>query len=132
VIGRVRSAFTLVESLAALVILAAAAVACLRIGTDAARSRVEIDRALRADREAEALFDMMLTGTMAPPALDPGLGRYVWEGELNGEPYRITREPETIPNPLLGRVGHAVEPTVGVYRYRVERRGRTSEFVFRR
>ncbi len=130
-IRRAPRAFTLLEALAALVILTAAAVACLRIGADAAHARLRIDEALRTDREADALFDMVLTGTMGEPRFDEDGGRYVWEGELDGEPFRITRRRETMPNPLVGQVAHAVERVVTVYRYRVEIGERASEFVYR-
>ncbi len=124
--------FTLLEAIVALVILAAACIACLQIRTQAIASHDRLARQQQIDRATDAVFQMLVNGLLPKPEKARDSGRPVWKGEHLGKPFAITRERVSVANPVAGQVGYAVAPEVSVWRYALAYEGRTSHFYWNR
>lgn len=125
-------AFTLLEAIVALAILAAACIACLQIRTQSITSHARVARQQQIDRATDAVFQMLVNGLLAKPEKDRETGRPLWKGEHLGKPFTITRERVSVANPVAGQVGYAVAPQVSVWRYSLAYDSRVSTFYWNR
>lgn len=123
-------AFTLLEAIVALVILAAACIACLQIRTQSFAARDRLARQQRIDRANDAVFQMLVNGLLPRPEKDRDSGLPVWKGEHLGKAYTITRQRTSVANPVAGQVAYAVAPEVSVWRYTLAYEGRTANFYW--
>lgn len=124
-----RRAFTLIEAILALVILAGAIMACLQMRAQmlsGTRRQREIQRDDRAD---EALFQMLINNVLPEPEIRSGEAP-TWRGDYLGRPYVIQKFPMVVPNPIAGTVAYPVATEVTVFRYEVTYAGRTSEVIW--
>ncbi|MBL0928100.1 MAG: hypothetical protein IBJ11_10700, partial [Phycisphaerales bacterium] len=96
-----RPAFTLLEAVIALAILATVAVVTLEIRARTINSAAGLAEKLRDDRDAEALFTMLLHGALPLPVVDERNPSPVWSGTHRGRPYTIRRAAVTLPNPAI-------------------------------
>lgn len=98
-----RSAFTLIESLVALTVLALVAGACLELRAGALAHTRTLAGRQDDQRRVKTVFDLALAGLLdAPQRVDPDdpHSALVWTGERDGEQYQLLREPVVVPNPL--------------------------------
>ncbi len=125
-------AFTLLESVLALAILAMVMVVCLQLraqmGEVGRRVRVTAAR----DNAAEALFQSLVNGLLGEPRADSESGLLFWEGEQNGVPYKVVRKFDRRPNPVAGKVAFDAAAQVGVFRYEVTLGSIRTEFTWHR
>jgi prepilin-type N-terminal cleavage/methylation domain-containing protein len=128
----VRRAFTLLEAVIALAILASAIMACLQVRAQMVAGAQRQREVQRADRAEEALFQMLVNNALPPARRDAERGTFVWEGEYLGRPYRIERFPMAVRNPALGKVSYPVSAQVTVFRYAMTYADRESEIVWHR
>ncbi len=129
--GASGGAFTLLECLLALAIISGVLIAMLEMRSNSLRDRVELGEIQRADREAEALFQMFVTGSVASPEVDKERRSVTWEGEFLGHPYRAVRVVRQVPNPALRAMGEqaeALRATVPIFGYTLAYKGRVYEF----
>jgi prepilin-type N-terminal cleavage/methylation domain-containing protein len=122
-----RPAFTLLESLVALTVLALVAGACLELRAGAVAHTSRLAGRQEDQRRARAVFDLALAGHLGAPTRtsdeDPD-APVVWTGEYDGARYRLLRETVVVPNPLY--VGHkedersAYPERTALYRYTLE------------
>ncbi len=129
------SAFTLLESLVALTILAMVAAACLELRANALNHTSSLAGRQDTARLAHTLFDLAFAGLLpAPVRADPEdtESPLVWTGERDGAEYRLTREPIELQNPITA--AHRATPEdkpsnfpqrVALYRYTLELKGQT-------
>lgn len=127
-----RRAFTLLEAVLALAIVAGAIMACLQVRAQMLAGTQRQRELQRADRAEEAIFQMLVNNALPQARVDPERGIPVWEGEHLGRPYEIERFPMMVENPMRGRVGYAVADHVTVFRYVMRYAGRESEILWHR
>lgn len=133
---RRRGGFTLLECLLAIAIVSGVLIALLQLRAESLRDRVELAETQRADREAEALFQMFVTGAVETPEVDRSRGAVSWEGEYLGHPFRAVRTLREVPNPVRAGGGdgggdassQGLRATVPMYAYTLTYRGRVHEF----
>lgn len=124
--------FTLLECLLAIAIVSGVLIALLQLRSATLRDRKELAETQRADREAEALFQMFVTGAVESPEVDRERRVVSWEGEYLGHPFRAVRVQREVANPVLGSGGDdrekSLRATVPMYAYTLTYRGRVHEF----
>ena len=119
--ARHRVGFTLLECLLAIAIVSGVLIALLQMRSASIRDRNELAAVQRADREAEALFQMFVTGAVATPTVSRERRTVTWEGEYLGNAYHAVRELREVANPVRrgggdGRYDYIPRPRLG-FRY---------------
>jgi type II secretory pathway pseudopilin PulG len=102
------AAFTLLEAMIALIVLAAVAGACLQLRSQTLRQRVAVARAIQSGEALTELLTMARAGLLPEPEgpLEGDERMLVtWRGELRGHAYEVTRELVTTTNPALQAQG---------------------------
>jgi prepilin-type N-terminal cleavage/methylation domain-containing protein len=135
-----RRAFTLLEVLLALAILAGFAVVILDLRTRSASTAQTIREAQASQRGIDALFTMLTHRTLGTPEPDPETGEPIWTGILLGEPYRVTRERAILASPItlsqeqLAALGETARDraSVRVWRYTLTHGKHTEEVIWHR
>lgn len=120
--------FTLLECLLAVAIVSGVLIALLQLRNTTLRDRLELAEVQRADREAEALFQMFVTGAVHTPEVDPERRTVSWEGEYLGHDFRAVRVQREVPNPIRSTGDTPVRATVPLFEYTLTYRGRVYEF----
>lgn len=127
-----RRAFTLLESIVALTILAMVAGACLDLRASALANTRTLAGKQEDARVALTLFDLALAGFLpAPTRLDPEdpESARVWTGTRDGRDYRILKERIVVRNPVRDSVTEsaavAYPQNAALYRYTLELDGET-------
>lgn len=98
-----RPAFTLIEAIVALTILAVVAGACLRLRATSLAQARSLHARQELVREAATLFELAIEGRLGPSQrLDPDdpESPTEWTGERGERPYRLLREAVVIANPV--------------------------------
>lgn len=121
------SAFTLLEALAALAIIAAASGAVLAARAQSVRAVETAERARAFDRAAADLFDMARHRLLDEPEIDRERGVVTWTGDYLDHPFTVVRSVELVENPAADAVAHAVPRRVPEVVYEITYRGRTAE-----
>lgn len=129
------SAFTLLESLVALTILAMVAAACLELRANALNHTSSLAGRQDTARLAHTIYDLAFAGLLpAPVRADPEdtESPLVWTGQRDAVSYRLTREPIELQNPITAprRTNSEDQPSkfpqrVALYRYTLELEGQT-------
>lgn len=127
-----RRAFTLLESLLALVILSAIIVVCLQLRAQAGMTAARAESRVAAANRTEALFQCVVNGLLGKPESGEDGAEIVWRGEQAGVPYTVVRTHTTAPNPARGQVTYPVAESIALFRYRVTLGQTTSEFLWHR
>jgi len=127
-----RRAFTLLESIVALTILAMVAGACLELRANALANTRTLAGKQEDARFAHTLFDLALAGFLpSPQRLDPEdpESARVWTGTRDGRDYRILKERVVVTNPVRASVTETVAgvypQNAALYRYTLEVGGET-------
>lgn len=129
---RVR-AFTLLEAVIALIIISSVIVSVLSLRSQAIAQGQRLTERRFVERETESLFRMLLAGMLDDPTRSETTNNVTWTGTHAGREYTITRQRETMPNPMSREVaseGRPVSPAISVWKYTIELGGRTSEFYW--
>lgn len=128
-----RRAFTLLEAILALAIIAAVIVVCLGLRAQALGASHRITRDQQSERVVEEIYESLVAGLLDDPVTDPDTGARTWTGERLGEPFTLVGSLTLAPNPLLGVFkDKEMGDSVRVWRYRLECAGRTTEFYWRK
>lgn len=102
--SRAALAFTLLEAMIALIVLAGVASACLQLRAQALRGRAAAAEATSREAALQDLLDSAIAGFLGDPAQRPDeddeTPRTVWTGELHGQPYEVVREVVQRTNPV--------------------------------
>lgn len=134
-----RRAFTLLESLVALTVLALVAGACLELRAGAlANTRTLAGRQDQA-RTAQMIFDLALAGFLGTPERadpeDPE-SALIWTGERDGAEYRLQRNAIVITNPVRasapGELAASFPSDAALFRYALELGGETYHLEWNR
>jgi type II secretory pathway pseudopilin PulG len=125
-------AFTLLEAMIALAMLAGVFGVCLGLRSAALAADRRAAALLQTEREADALFQMVINRTLLDAEPDSTSERMVWIGTHLGEPYRIERTVAVLPNPLVGRVPHPTEPELALFSYSITYKGHTTQAYWHR
>lgn len=123
-------AFTLLEAVLALAILAAVVAACMQIRGQMLDVSARASRQQRADRSADALFQCVVSGLLGQPTSDAQSGIWTWEGKQDGVAYRIERTGAVTDNPAAGRIDYKVAPRIQLYRYTITLGSTKTEFLW--
>lgn len=124
--------FTLLEALIALAMLAAVFSVCAGLRTQAMAADRRAAAILEAERDADALFQMVINrALLAPEPLSNG-EKAVWVGTHLGEPYTIERTIAVMENPLLGVGPHETAPEIGLFEYAITYKGHTTKAIWHR
>jgi len=121
--------FTLLEALLALGILTAATIVALEIRMQMVVSGARLRELQRADRDHEALFEMLVSGMLESPVKDEKAG-LVWSGTFLDKPYRITRKVILVDNPAVGEVSYDVPSRLPCFEYAIEHGDRTTTAIW--
>lgn len=130
-----RAAFTLLEAVLALAILSAVAVVCVGVRTQSLSSARRMESRASAQRDVQAIFEMLTAGLLPPAAVDKESRARLWRGEYLGVEYELIAAPETLPNPVFDAErpeAKTMSDRIVMYRYRLTYRGRESEFWWHR
>ena len=118
----------------ALIVLAGVASACLQLRARSLRARAAAAEAATREAVLDDLLHQAVAGYLPEPVRtqsDDGASRAVWTGELQGDPFEVTREPALAPNPTIVRSeGEADAPAareLWLTRWRATWRGHTIE-----
>ncbi|MCB9842145.1 MAG: prepilin-type N-terminal cleavage/methylation domain-containing protein [Phycisphaeraceae bacterium] len=126
---RARVGFTLLECLLAIAIVSGVLIALLAMRSASIRDRNELAAMQRMDREAEALFQMFVTGAVETPDVDRERRTITYSGAYLGNAYRAVREVREVANPVRrGGGDEGLAATVPVYAYTLTYRGKVYEF----
>lgn len=103
--SRAALAFTLLEAMIALIVLAGVASASLQLRAQALRGRAAAAEATAREAALQDLLNQAVAGFLGEPAQRPEdrdapILRTVWIGQLHGEPYEVVREVAQRPNPV--------------------------------
>ncbi len=100
---RSRRAFTLLEAVLALGILAMVAAAVLQLRGQSLATAANLAERRSLARETDALVDMLHAGALGQPEPAPALGPAgaVWRGQHHGKPFEIRRVVVETPNPAF-------------------------------
>lgn len=127
-----RRAFTLLESVIALAMLAMALGAFLQVRSQVIASRIGLGAELRRERNADAIFEMVINRLAEAPTADDESALPIWTGEYLGRPYTVRRTTEAHDNPARAAVAYNAAAVISVARYDIEYDGRTTSFVWYR
>lgn len=129
-------AFTLLEAVLAMAILAGAVMATLGIRARAMVAAQEMEAVQRDERDAQAVFDLLVAGLLGEPArVDRETGRAEWAGTLSASSdrvYTVVREPMLVANPLQQPDGAEEPGQVSVWQYTVRVGRSEAGFVWHR
>jgi type II secretory pathway pseudopilin PulG len=127
-------AFTLLEAMIALIVLAGVASACLQLRAQSLRGRAAAAEATTRDAALEDLLTSAVAGLLQNPEvtrLDDDAVRIAWRGEIGGDPWEVTRELALRSNPVAAlptRDDDAQRPQeIWMTHWRATWRGRTIE-----
>lgn len=129
---RRRRAFTLLESLLALIILASIIAACLQLRSHSNLVAAKAEQRTLAANRTEALFQCVINGLLGAPETTEESAETVWRGTQGGVPYTVVRTFAAQPNPARGQVAYPVAESIALFRYRVTLGQTTSEFLWHR
>lgn len=128
-------AFTLLEAVLAMAILAGVAVVCVGLRAQSLASGSKLEARLSDERETQAIFEMATSGLLPPAELSgDGVVRR-WAGEHMGTPYTLKATRESVRNPMEGAHGADAAGLSGrivMWRYVLTIRGRETEFWWHR
>ncbi len=132
-VSRRRTAFTLLESVIALVIVAGVAGACLQARAQALAATRSIADSTVLTREMDAILAEARAGLLPQPVeVRDSTGRMVervWSGVRAGAEFRCRWDVVQAPNPVPGGAGAGLAPTVTLARWSVTRAGQTAEVL---
>lgn len=103
--ARAALAFTLLEAMIALIVLAGVASACLQLRAQSLRARAAAAEAASRDAALDDLLRRAVGGLLPDPQraeTEEGAVFVAWRGDLHGDPYEVTRELVLAPNPAAG------------------------------
>ena len=124
-------AFTLLEAVIALIIISSVIVSVLSLRSQAIAQGQRLSERRFVERETESLFRMLIAGMLDQPTRNDTTSNVTWTGTHAGREYTITRQRETMPNPMSSEVAGEGRP-VSPDDFRLEvhhRAGRTHERV---
>lgn len=131
-----RRGFTLLEAVLALAILSGATMAMLGIRAQSMIASEKMGEIQRAERDAQAVFDLMVAGMLGKPeSVDTAAGETRWRGVLGIETereYTVRRLPEVRENPARERFGDSVPREVALWRYEIAVGGKEMVFLWHR
>lgn len=126
-------AFTLLEAVLALAIIASVIVVCLGMRAQALAASQRIAADQQSDRVVQEVYESLVAGLLKDPEIDPDTGMRTWTGERLGEEFTLTATLTTAPNPIVGLIeDKEMGDRVRVWRYQLQCAGRTTEFYWRR
>lgn len=126
-------AFTLLEAVLAVAILAAVLVVCLGMRAQHMSSMRRVAEFHRAQRDAEAVFEMATANLLPAPKVEEESLVRTWTGDYLGEAYVLTARPIAQPNPVvLTDRTVKLAPVLYLWKYELAYRGRTTEFLWNR
>lgn len=125
-----RRAFTLLETVLALALLAMVAVAALGLRTSSLRALERVQRALERQSQSDSLLEMVRSGTLAVKMERVDGRTTVWRGEHLGAAFRVTRTAELVPNPLPAQRDRELPAQMLLYKYVVDYRGQRDELYW--
>ena len=130
--GAAHRAFTLLEAVVALVILAGVVLAAAQVRAQVLASARDLAHVHRAEHAVADLFRMAVDGAIHEPEIDPDTGERRWAGEYLGGEYEIVRTIERVANPVANQTAYAARERVSLFRYTVRYAGEDAEYVWYR
>ncbi|MCA9312048.1 MAG: prepilin-type N-terminal cleavage/methylation domain-containing protein [Phycisphaerales bacterium] len=130
----IRSGFTLLEAVLALVILAAVLIVCLQIRVQGVKTRAALVRTQQQDQAVEAIFQQVIHNVLPGGEVDDG-GAIHWKGEHLGRPFTIDKQPTFVNNPVQRGVtsdGTPAAPTVRIFEYTITWDNTSTSFYWHR
>lgn len=113
--------FTLLEAVLAVVILSGAVMATLGIRARSMIASERMQAVQRDERDAQAVFDMLISGMLGPPArVDRETGIAEWSGTLSASSsrvYAVRRSPQLWRDPL--RTPTEADSELRLWRYEI-------------
>ncbi len=131
--GRAARAFTLLEAILALAIIAAVIIVCLGLRSQALASSYRISTGHQAERIVQEVYESLVSGLLPDPEVDPDTGKRIWRGERLGHEYTLVGQITDVPNPVFGLSDtREFGDRVRIWRYELQCAGQTTEFYWRR
>lgn len=128
-----RRAFTLLEAILALAIIASVIVVCLGLRAQSLSASRRIAADQQSDRVVQEIYESLVAGLLQDPVIDPDTGVRTWTGERMGEEFTLTATRTVVPNPVVGLIkDKEMGDQVRVWRYQLQCAGRTAEFYWRK
>ena len=124
-------AFTLIESVLALVILATVLAICLQIRVQGIKQQAALKRMQQQDQAVEALFQQV-THNLLPGGPPGENGERQWNGEHLGRPFTVSKQATIVDNPALGVAAANAAPTVRLFQYTITWDDHTTTFYWHR
>jgi len=132
---RHRAGFSLLETVVALAMLAAAAVVCFDMRAQGMVRARRLQEAARSEEAIRTLIDLAQAG-LFPGAVGPAEGdpsrRVEWRGVHDGRPYEVVRDRVLAPNPVVTMSAAAPAPAFVALERIVVKHGERVESVLTR
>lgn len=122
-------AFTLIEAVLALVILATVLAVCLQIRVQGLRQQAAVARMQQQDQAIEALFQQVVHNLL-PGGVPTESGARHWEGEHLGRPFTVDKQPTVMDNPARAVAVSNAAPTVRLFQYTITWNDHTTTFYW--
>lgn len=135
ILGVEGRAFTLLEAVLAMAILAAVTVVCVGLRAQSLAAGVKIELRLGDERETQAIFEMVTNGLLPPAEVGEDSLVKRWRGEHLGAEYTLKATRETLVNPMYSSErpeSAGLSERIVMWRYVLSFRGRETEFMWHR